>query len=392
MPQDQNAQTGLPTENNPPIPTPPPAAIPQKPQPTAININAVLLPKKPIAGNTLDSARRADASVLFEQEQNATLPTPPKPVPLPRPPHPETEVAALQTYKGDIEKLVQDKNVSVVSIAAAESERRTAAQATATPPRDWQGIIIRSVAVGGGILFLLAAAAAIIYVTKPAPSVSISTSSASAPFINVDSTLAFIVPSGVRRGDAMNALYSQRQSVSLSLGLIARLYLGLPVDASNQQLTPLSVAQLFTILAPNAPAPLVRALDGKPYLLGLHAYDGNQPFLILQTDSYEQAFSGMLDWERYMLQDLSPFFSPNQPTFLRNDNASSTPLEPVYIVPGFVDKVVENQDTRALQNNHGTVVLLWSFINRTTLVVTTNEGTLREIISRLKNAPILPLP
>jgi hypothetical protein len=37
-------------------------------------------------------------------------------------------------------------------------------------------------------------------------------------------------------------------------------------------------------------------------------------------------------------------------------------------------------------------LLLWGFINRNTLVITTNEATMREVISRLKNAPIVPTP
>jgi UDP-N-acetylglucosamine transferase subunit ALG13 len=57
-----------------------------------------------------------------------------------------------------------------------------------------------------------------------------------------------------------------------------------------------------------------------------------------------------------------------------------------------VDKIVENHDARVIQNNTGDVSLLWTFIDRNTLIITTNDATLREIISRLQTAPVTPIP
>lgn len=393
MPQDQNAQPGPQEGSNPPPQTPPPAEIPVKPEAGGADLSKILLPKKPLSEGTPASGVRINAGILVDQEQRATLPLPPKPAPLATPKKDEATVQALETYQGDIEKLVQDKNMSVVSIAAAEAGRReTAAPPAKTSLQDLRPRIIKSIMVVAGVLLLIAAGAAIIYVTKPAPAVNISTASTPTPFINVDSTLAFIVPPGVKRGAAMNALQAQRQNISLSLGLIARLYLALSLDPTTQKLTPLSAEQLLTILAPNAPASLLRAVEGKPYILGIHSVTGNQPFVILQTDSYEQAFSGMLQWEQYMAQDLSPFFSNPPHVYINEENGTSTSQEPVFVRTGFVDRIVENQDTRALEDSRNTILLLWSFVNRNTLVITTNESTLREIVGRLKNAPIVPLP
>jgi len=51
-----------------------------------------------------------------------------------------------------------------------------------------------------------------------------------------------------------------------------------------------------------------------------------------------------------------------------------------------------SDDARVLQNQYGDVYLLWTFLDRNTLVITTNDATLREVISRLKEAPITPIP
>src|ERR1700690_3100915 len=89
-----------------------------------IDLDKILLPTKEVHGP--DSAQRVNAGALLEQEQNATMvPTQPAAAPVaPTPKKEESLVQPLETYKSDIEHLVQDKNVSVLSIAAAEAERR----------------------------------------------------------------------------------------------------------------------------------------------------------------------------------------------------------------------------------------------------------------------------
>jgi hypothetical protein len=45
-----------------------------------------------------------------------------------------------------------------------------------------------------------------------------------------------------------------------------------------------------------------------------------------------------------------------------------------------------------IQSQSGDILLLWTFVNRNILVITTNESTLREIISRLADPSIVPTP
>ncbi|MDZ4225859.1 MAG: hypothetical protein U1C66_00010, partial [Patescibacteria group bacterium] len=95
-----------------------------------------MLPKKEVPGKTPESALRINAGILFEQEQKAGegsgVPAPTKPLTPQTPPRnttkpEETMIAPLQTYKGDIESLIQTTNASAVSIAAAEAARRAGA-------------------------------------------------------------------------------------------------------------------------------------------------------------------------------------------------------------------------------------------------------------------------
>lgn len=384
-----------------------------------IDISKILLPKKE-GGPSINSAARVNAGALLEQEQGAALPKPPAPTaPPPKPPEEERVVKAVETYRGAIEELVQKKNVSVVSIAAAEALRRGEAgggEAGVGDTDDAASTFLQTLGrvalVAAGVLLLAGAAGAVLWVLQPAPAVVVQAPE-NAPFIHTDSTVVFTVPPTAPAGAAaIAALEEKRKAVSLSLGLVAWFYLAEQSVASDgaPALSPLSTARALQLMAPNVPGTLLRALDQDEYLLAVHSFDGNQPLLILKAESYEQAFAGMLEWERSMAAELAPLFTRTPPERIVEDvvedalatttatttdsvATSTPPSAPAATTPaGFTDEIVENQNARVIKNEYGDIVLLWSFINRSTVVVTTNDATLREVISRLRSSPIVPTP
>ena len=205
----------------------------------------------------------------------------------------------------------------------------------------------------------------------------------------------------IARNTLMQTLNEAKKTTQVSLGLIARLYPGIPSADGQSQIPILVDGQAFlSTLAPNIPEGLLRTIDTKQYLLGIHSFDENQSFLILKVDAYEQAYSGMLAWERTMRIELSPLFTRNisprietthvTPALVATSSTSTPPTPPPPAPVGFVDRIVENHDARVIQNEWGDLLLLWTFLDRTTIVITTNEHTLREIISRRKDINIIP--
>jgi hypothetical protein len=60
-------------------------------------------------------------------------------------------------------------------------------------------------------------------------------------------------------------------------------------------------------------------------------------------------------------------------------------LKPYFTIRGtFQDRIIQNKDVREFKTSDGTVLFLYSFIDNTKLVVTGNENTLTEILSRLE--------
>ncbi len=379
-----------------------------------------LLPKKDAP--SLDSAQRVDAGALYSQEQSATLPKP-EPTPAVTPEqnfsavptgsrsessaqvsNQPASIAPLQTFQGDIARVVKDNNVSVVSIAAAEATRRGSAPLAdsldESKQRSASSTLRTVVFVALGIVLIVSALGGLGYAllhNAPLPQQQ----QGVAPYISIDGTAVATLPGDASATTAMNALVAAKKNISLSLGLVAQLYVQSAATSSNSQATYADAQTLFGIIAPDMPETLMRDIE-PVYLLGVHSYGINQPFLILKIDSYEQGYAGMLSWEPTMKQDLYPLFAytpapkiqaPTEPAQMASSTASTTPAAPAaFVQTGFTDQIVDNHDARVLLTPDNQIYLLWTFLDRGTLVITTNEGTLHEVIARLTQAPLTSLP
>ena len=95
----------------------------------------------------------------------------------------------------------------------------------------------------------------------------------------------------------------------------------------------------------------------------------------------------MLEWERTMSRDLFLFMGR------KVDPVLGVPINPqtgapIILRENFEDKIIQNTDVRVLMSEAGTVELLYAFPNQQTLIITTNENTLVEIITRLNSVRV----
>jgi len=125
---------------------------------------------------------------------------------------------------------------------------------------------------------------------------------------------------------------------------------------------------LFRVLTSGAPASLIRAL-GDEYMLGT-AHD--KVFLIVRVDSFDQAFAGMLEWEKLLPENLGSLFSE-----------SSNPTG------SFTDTIVRNRDTRSLKDASGKTLLLYSFLDSKTLLFTGSEDAFSELLNAYNSTLLL---
>ena len=99
----------------------------------------------------------------------------------------------------------------------------------------------------------------------------------------------------------------------------------------------------------------------------------------------------MLAWESSMQPDLLPLFAYVPPPHASNVPVSTSTTPQILETP-FVDAIVENHDARVIKNQSGDIVFLWTFLDQSTILITTNPNTVREIVSRIKNPPQMIVP
>lgn len=291
-----------------------------------------------------------------------------------------SSLSPIRTYKYDTAELIKNKHESVVSIAAAESKKR-AKKHYAPQPEVSPSFLENNLAiVAVSLLFIVAGSALTwFFITPIEPTQNRASQTENSPVIFSDNSKELDVTT-LRGIDLLRFLAKEGDEASLSLGAILHLDLvrgGIPEEIS------LTTEQFFAKIGGSVPDKLVRFLEPS-FMLGIHGSTDHQPFLILKTSSFENAFASMLEWEENMNKDLSPLFGPvltnTTLTLPTGEEVSTTRI----VIPRvFNDVVVRNVDTRLLRDDRGDIALLYAFPNAKTIIITTNENTFFEVFRRM---------
>lgn len=302
---------------------------------------------------------------------------------------PLSPLKPLRTYKLDAQESVKANRTSLVAVAAAEERRRTSSvgpqlDVAVRAPFPWKRVVIGVVSV----LFIVVGGAAVAYVFMGPPTLEPPTEVQASTILYVDGSTE-VEMQGLDHTALTRKLAELRDNAGLSLGLMREFFLTLPntQTAADEEETAgkrlATTQEAMDILSPNMPDSLLRALQPE-FIMGAHIFDGNQAFIVFRTDAYQQAVAGMLEWEYAMRAELSPFFNRN-PRPRAPGEATNSTTTPRVIPSSFVDAIVRNHDARVLYNEAGDIILLYAFLDQRTIAVTTNENTLFELASRLKD-------
>ena len=183
------------------------------------------------------------------------------------------------------------------------------------------------------------------------------------PLVQSDFRREVYIPKPTR-SNLTRAITKDIDETAIPVGDIKHVYL--VQDGSNTPKELVSSQFLFNIIEAKIPGALDRALDPL-FMYGTFSSLDISPFIIFTTNSYSNAYAGLLDWERDMVRDLKPLFV---------DDLGS-------VAPNFQDIVVYNTDIRAVLDTQGEIVFGYGFLqDKKTLVVFDNKLALREIITR----------
>ncbi|MFZ2521997.1 MAG: hypothetical protein WAX44_01995 [Minisyncoccia bacterium] len=266
-------------------------------------------------------------------------------------------IKSLRTYQGDVEEALSKTKSSAATIMIAEQKKRETSPIVIERPRN---LAIRNktfVVTGMSLLVLGFIVVGSVYYFKSRENVEIELKTKALIAFSIERQIPL---ENMTREGLTSRFDSEKQAFNSQPNSV--LYLNL----IDKNLNPAPVNEVLALLAPRMPGELVRAFEGK-YMVGIYSFDTDEPFVILITEEFPTTFAGMLKWEKDMVSDLSKIFQINQ------NSIDSTK---------FIDETVKNKDLRVLKDSNQKTVLLYSFIDKKTLVITSNENIFNSIIGK----------
>lgn len=287
----------------------------------------------------------------------------------------------IRTYESDVADALANKKTSVMTMAIAENQRRTGEEGISNKEPSHMGqkiftiilsIVLIATGLGGGYY---------LYLKSPlAPQPPAITKQTIPSLVTPDSQKLLAV--GALKDDQLirtvsNALQGQDAANSYLYEFI----LTQTVGSTTMRITGPDFISRLNLSMPDT---LVRSLTNG-WMLGIYgAEDQKLPFVILKTDFFQNAFAGMLKWEPDMPDELATLLNYREKALAVDPNSTSSIASYFTIRGTFEDRTILNRDVREFKNERGELLVLYSFIDKDTLLITTSEAALMGLIDRIE--------
>lgn len=280
-------------------------------------------------------------------------------------------VKTLRTYSSDMADAIRDNEMSVIKIALAEKDKQSRNTIYRNPE---ETNIKKILLLIGGAIFIVGAIVGIYFIMKKnteniAIEKQIETQN-NKTFIPSDNQVV-VDATTVTDINGMSKLIRDQIIPIDKIQSIKLIFVNKDVDTVP---TKLELTDFLSTINTTASGSLIRSLSNE-YLIGTYQDSVQTPslFFMFETKNYNQTYPGMLDWEKTMINDLSPFFnidilSPNK----------------VILDAQFKDLIIANKDTRVLYDQNGKGVLYYAFVSKDKFIITDNINTIKKIISILQ--------
>ncbi len=285
-----------------------------------------------------------------------------------------TILKRIKTYKQDVADAIHKDNVSIVKMALAENKKREENKEIdeERSPTSRRNIILISISVflvliGGGAVGLF------YYINQITPK-NVTATPVVTDVIHFEYSENIDLTNSNRQ-DVFNAIQNEKNS-NLPLGTIKKLVF---VASSSKIQGVMTFNDFMGALNSNIPNELVRSLDPQ-FFFGLHSFQANNPFIILTTSSYDNAYSGMLDYEPAMENDMEGIFGLTE---AQTSSSTATSTKTTLNTRHWADKVIDNKDVRVFIDGGGNSLFFYSFLDQNTIIITDNIDTFTEVVDRL---------
>lgn len=291
-------------------------------------------------------------------------------------------IRPLKTYLTDVQTAIQEQKESIAKIALAERERREANKEKEPPHREFSPQQKKMFVIAGsvlGIVVLVGGAWGALRFFN----IELNLPGTGEPTVEVKQKItspSLIPPSHEKEIDVSGLSYdalvtgvntevSQERGAQSVLNIFFTRGKMEPIEGVSLGKEMLTAPMFFSLFLPQAPEILARSL-APAFMVGVY-HDVAQvghPFIILKVTSFESSLAGMLAWEKTMSYDIGRLLG------IRTEDTQ-----------GFKDIVIQNKDTRALLDRSREPVLIYSFLDRTTILITPDRRTFGDVLPLVNN-------
>lgn len=291
----------------------------------------------------------------------------------------------IRTFQGDIADAIKSDNVSMIKVALAEKKRQeTKGKFDTVVQTKKNDSLFYMISIGIALIIFLAISLLLFFNANKKDIAEQDQNTQTQPLIY--SEFSIVIDTNNRDANDLERIVARIKEESFDLGNVKEIVLTTGIGTSTRKV---GTESFFELMNTRASDSLIRSLDSN-FFFGAYAFSKPyDTFFIFKVNSYDNAFAGMLEWENGLDVDLGSILISKK-ALIPSQNSTSTATTTNHSKKRmFVDKVLQNKDTRALIDEKGSVLLLYTFIDKKTLIITSSDKSLKELLFRLTTGRII---
>lgn len=261
------------------------------------------------------------------------------------------------------EEAIRSESAKFAARAREAAQRRKDYEASQQPHNGSRYFVYGTLVIIGLSIVVLAGAGGYAFFTRESPVVD-------APVPGIRMLFSVSESVGIPLISDRNSFLSEATNrvfeAQGAYGSFVRYYFYYQSDRTQAELP----AQAFLdILDLRAPGSFLRTIEAQ-MMFGTYVSAPNAPFIVFKVRNFEDALGGMLLFEPNLNSDFAPLMGGD----LSRDGRTGT----------FRDEVIAGIDARSLYDDYGNRIMMYSFIDQETLVITTSPAALVALAQVLK--------
>ncbi len=289
---------------------------------------------------------------------------------------------SIRTYESDMAYALSKKTTSVAKIVIAENMRSAENESRSNNSQTNTGKNVLKISIS--LIFILAGLAGgyYLYLKSPLVKQTVVKQENKIPSVITPDEQRIVSSSIQNKSIFTSFLSSQFNRSDTGTEKIIEIIPTIKTSASTT--VKVNALQVLKVLEFDITDTLRRSITNH-WMMGVYSNNGQSiPFIILTNNFFQNAYAGMLKWEDTMPDEFIDIFAYKDKAYRNNQNGTSTISNYFNIKGKFEDKIIKNRDIREFITENGEILIIYSFLDKNTIVITTSESVIPALVERIE--------